>query len=91
MIKFKFGDLSRELDFTDAAFCAQLEQAGQQLIRALSDLRWRDAPVKACCSIGICRAADTSIAYKQLYEQADQALYEAKRRGKGRCFIFRNN
>lgn len=67
------------------------EQAGQQLIRALSDLRWRDAPVKACCSIGICRAADTSIAYKQLYEQADQALYEAKRRGKGRCFIFRNN
>lgn len=31
MIKFKFGELSRELDFTDAAFCAQLEQAGQQL------------------------------------------------------------
>ena len=33
------------------------------------------------CSIGVCRGAGGS--YEQLYQQADAALYAAKRKGKG--------
>jgi len=38
-------------------------------------------------SIGLARSEQTSIVHKELLAQADQALYEAKEKGKG-CFVF---
>ena len=38
-------------------------------------------------SIGISQPQDRKIETKKLLEQADQALYKAKERGKG-CFVF---
>lgn len=67
------------------------EAAGQQLILSLAGLQWRDRPLPVCCSIGICHSDPSTAAYHQLYEQADLALYEAKRRGKGRCYVFHSN
>ena len=61
---------------------ADVEQAGQWLLRELPRINWRDQVMEIQCSIGICRAGGVS--YEQLYQQADAALYAAKRRGKGR-------
>ena len=67
---------------------ARPEAASRQLIQSLVSLQWRDEPVHACCSIGICRTAHPDVAYRKLYELADHALYQAKRLGKGRYYIF---
>ena len=47
-----------------------------------AQINWRDQVMEIQCSSGICRAGGVS--YEQLYQQADAALYAAKRRGKGR-------
>ena len=64
-----------------------LERRGDQLIQALSDIQWAGERLKISCSVGIIRACRPGVPYERLYEQADQALYEAKRQGKGRCCL----
>lgn len=60
---------------------ADVQQASQRLARDLGRIDWRGRTVGIGCSIGVCRGAGGS--YEQLYQQADAALYAAKRKGKG--------
>ena len=62
-----------------------LEELGERVIRQVTGIAWRGREVGACCSVGICRAPRGCGSYDQLYRLADQALYRAKREGKGRC------
>lgn len=61
-----------------------IEQYGETLGQALSRISWQGAPLGVRCSIGACRADSSAADYAQLYREADDALYEAKRLGKGR-------
>ena len=63
----------------------RLESACQQLIRSATGIAWQDQVLGVSCSIGIGRAKRPGISYEVLYQEADQALYGAKRGGKG-CF-----
>lgn len=60
---------------------------GEQLIREISEIRLQNGPIGACCSVGVCRSVEPGQGYTRLYQEADQALYQAKREGKGRCRV----
>lgn len=64
---------------------ARAESMGEQMLHEISDIRWHDKLVGASLSIGICQCNQPGVSYKQLYQEADLALYEAKNSGKGRC------
>lgn len=68
---------------------AELERTGGRLIREISAIRWQERDVGAGCSVGICQAARPGASYAQLYREADQALYRAKRQGRGMCVLTR--
>lgn len=54
----------------------------EELIEEISLIRWQDKDVGASCSIGISTADSSQWTYSQLYKTADDALYQAKRRGR---------
>lgn len=60
---------------------------GELLIREISNIRWQNRLVGACCSVGVCWSGRPGLTYDQIYREADQALYEAKSQGKGRCLV----
>lgn len=64
----------------------ELQRKARQLLARLSQIRWADQPVGACCTLGVCQGQGV-LTYEELYRQADQVLYQAKEAGKGRCFI----
>ena len=68
---------------------AELERTGGRLIREISAILWQERDVGAGCSVGICQAARPGASYAQLYREADQALYRAKRQGRGMCVLTR--
>ena len=65
----------------------QIEAAAQQVVRDITCIRWRGQDVGACCSLGVCFSSRPGAIYDALYGQADQALYQAKAEGKGRCLL----
>ena len=66
-----------------------LEQRCRQLIRLLSDsLRSQQPQLELSCSIGVAVAPAHGKTYLELYQHADQALYQAKARGKNCFFIY---
>ena len=67
--------------------CAELECQSRRLIREIADIRWKNHPVGASCSMGICISRRGG-SYDALYREADSAMYEAKRNGKGRFYII---
>ncbi len=44
--------------------------------------------IKISCSVGFCVAPDDGMTFEELYENADIAMYNAKKLGKGRCMKF---
>lgn len=68
---------------------AEAMDLGARINQALSDICWQEQPVKIQCSVGACACAAFDVTYHDLYVQADQALYLAKQKGKGRCCYFR--
>ena len=67
---------------------AQVEVIANKLIDSLSQpFQIQDATLQIGASIGIARYPDNGIDSEQLLRLADVALYEAKARGKGRCFF----
>lgn len=71
----------------DPADEAGAKKLGEQLIRRISEIRLGGSLIGACCSVGVCRGDWPGADYPRLYQEADQALYQAKRAGKGRCFV----
>jgi diguanylate cyclase (GGDEF)-like protein len=60
----------------------------QRVINSVSSkITYQGNDVSVGVSIGISQPQDRKIETKKLLEQADQALYKAKERGKG-CFVF---
>ncbi len=68
-----FGRIGREA--AEALFASLVERCGA-LAGAIG--------VPFCCSAGACEAGPSTEGFAALYQRADQALYQAKARGKGR-------
>lgn len=60
-----------------------LESGWRHLRASLRRMVWRETPLQVSCSLSSCRAA-AAVSCGRLYREADWALYDAKRAGKGR-------
>ena len=60
-----------------------LQDYAGELIQAVSQIKWEDTDVGASCCVGISAADSDKWTYARLYQEADNALYQAKRRGRG--------
>lgn len=61
----------------------------EQTIRALRSIPLKELGAGAVtCSIGVACSPECGSTYHELFQRADQALYQAKRMGKDRCFLF---
>lgn len=58
------------------------------VIEKLGEIYWRGKHVNASCSIGAVVSRDNIKEYAQLYYDADDAMYMAKRSGKGKVYIY---
>lgn len=67
--------------------CREAERQAGRLMSALSQLVQRNSQFCISCSLGIALSCGSEEAFAELYVQADQALYEAKRRGKC-CYVI---
>ena len=76
-------------DVPSEAFCIQ--RAEQLMSTAQNLFDGQTQMVKISCSIGISLFPDHGRTFHKLYECADIALYQAKRKGKNRCEIFCKN
>ncbi len=66
---------------------ALLESRCRQLVSSISGLRGPYKKLSLSCSIGIALSPENGTTYYELFNCADQALYQAKARGKnGFCF-----
>lgn len=64
-----------------------VEQQGNRLIDLFLKVHCKEN-WKVTCSIGIAATSDTSMTYDKLLENADNAMYRAKRKGKNRYYIY---
>lgn len=62
----------------------EVECGFSRLLLEMKQLSWRGQTLSSGCSMGACRVSYPGITYDELYDAADQALYQAKRSGKGR-------
>lgn len=53
-----------------------------ELIQEVSRIRWKEKDVGVSCTIGISAADSNQWTYSKLYKAADDALYQAKHKGK---------
>ncbi|MGI5959139.1 MAG: diguanylate cyclase domain-containing protein [Massiliimalia sp.] len=60
------------------------QEYAHQLIREVPKIRWNEQDIGVWCSMGLAAADSSQWTYFQLYQKADDALYEAKRLGKNR-------
>lgn len=52
------------------------------LLNIINKLQWQEKTIDISCSIGISISNSQQDDYNKLYQQADDALYKAKRQGK---------
>lgn len=78
------GDEFMVLLLTDSL--TPLRDYAGELIQEVSRIRWKGKDVGVSCSIGISAEDSSQRTYPELYKAADDALYQAKRRGKNQAW-----
>lgn len=68
----------------EGASAVEVASRGDQLLRRLRSVRWVEVAAGLQVGVSVGTAAGTNETPRQLVERADQALYEAKRRGRSR-------
>ncbi|MFI3237068.1 MAG: GGDEF domain-containing protein [Lachnospiraceae bacterium] len=61
------------------------DKKAEQLVLEVSKLKITENNITTTCSVGIAITNDITVPYKQIFNNADSALYEAKRSGKA-CY-----
>ena len=61
------------------------------LVQETAKITWQGRELDLRCSVGICSAGCPGVPYDQAYRLADRALYAAKRDGKGRSRVCRQD
>lgn len=64
----------------------EAEERIGEVNRLLGQISWNGENLGACCSVGICRLYQSHVSYSQLYDKTDNALYAAKKQGKGQWY-----
>ncbi|MEA4923534.1 MAG: EAL domain-containing protein [Eubacteriaceae bacterium] len=62
---------------------------GNEVCAVVSGWRNKNKTLNVACSVGIAMAKGGIRTYEELYNNADKALYEAKRSGKNRCCMYK--
>ena len=62
------------------------ESYAETLLEKVSEISWKGKDTSLQCSIGLAASHSTGEPYAELYRRTDEALYEAKRRGKGTLY-----
>lgn len=65
----------------------ELQARGEKFIRLFSEVNWQGESIRVSCSAGMILAGGGTLSYEEIYKKADEALYEAKRSGKGCCCL----
>ena len=68
-----------------------MNEYARHIMAEASKISWNGQELEIQCSVGMAVAANQDWTYFQLYREADQALYEAKRSGKKRICVYWNN
>lgn len=70
---------------------AMVKDRAQRMIKAIEAMEVQGQKAGVSASIGIVPVLEEYKSYDKLLDLADQAMYEAKREGKGRCKLIRPN
>lgn len=91
---FRSSDLVARLGGDEiAVFCKQVggvetvTEKARRMKEAWSKLPLNAGDLSITASIGICLVEDTTVTYLDLYQQADAAMYQAKKQGRDRYVI----
>ena len=68
---------------------AQARLLGERLVEQLGAIQWQTQPLAVQCSVGVCVCTRPGCTYQQVYAETDRMLYQAKKNGKGRCYVQR--
>ena len=68
---------------------AQARLLGERLVEQLGAIQWQTQPLAVQCSVGVCVCTRPGCTYQQVYAETDRMLYQAKKNGKGRCYVRR--
>lgn len=60
---------------------------GGQLVERLRKIQWQGQTLMVQCSVGVCICTKPGCTYQQVYAETDRMLYQAKKNGKGRCYV----
>lgn len=67
---------------------SSLQRAAGQLIREVASIRWKGTDIGVSCSVGVSLAGRPGVDFQSLYRDADNALYQAKNRGKSQYSLW---
>lgn len=67
----------------------QAQTLGERLVEQLGAIQWQSESLKVQCSVGVCVCVRPGCTYQQVYAETDRMLYQAKKNGKGRCYVQR--
>lgn len=65
----------------------QAQALGGQLVEQLRTIQWQGQALMVQCSVGVCICTRPGCTYPQVYAETDRMLYQAKKNGKGRCYV----